>query len=194
MQGTQLTPIQTILGVSPVELPCPDGLNTPQCKRETTLNQNIQKYGQKVALVPFGLLYECKQKLEQYQKSVGDGSQIKTSCDREIKKAATLYAVAAHMHLRGQDIKLELNPGTGRAKTLLHIPAWDFHWQGNYWFKTPLEVQSGDVLRLSCTYDNSVDGQPVVNGVKATPRYITWAEGTTDEMCLSTVTSAPKKI
>ncbi len=192
-EGTQLTPIQTILGYAPVEIPCPDGLNNPQCDRQTVLNQNVQKYGQRIAFLPQGLLYICKKKLEDYPKSVGDASDIKTSCERTVTRASTLYAVAAHMHLRGQDIKLELNPGTGRAKTLLHIPKWDFHWQGNYWFKTPLEIEPGDVLRLSCSYDNSVAGQPMLNGVKASPRYITWAEGTTDEMCLSILTSAPKK-
>jgi hypothetical protein len=192
-EGTKLTPMQTILGFAPVELPCPDGLNTTQCNRDTVIKQNVEKYGQKIAFVPFGLLTVCKKKLEDYQKSVGDASQIKTSCEREVKKPSTLYAVAGHMHLRGQDIKLELNPGTGRAKTLLHIPKWDFHWQGNYWFKTPLEVQPGDVLKLSCTYDNSLTGQPMINGEKPAPRYITWAEGTTDEMCLSVLTAAPRQ-
>ncbi len=192
-EGTQLTPTQTVLGFAPVEIPCPDGLNTPQCDRQTVLNENVQKYGQRVAFIPQGLLTICKKKLEDYPKSVGDASNIKTSCEREVRRASTLYAVAAHMHLRGTDIKLELNPGTQRAKTLLHIPKWDFHWQGNYWFKTPLEVAPGDVLRLSCSYDNSLAGQPMLNGVQASPRYITWAEGTTDEMCLSILTSAPKK-
>jgi hypothetical protein len=191
-EGTQLTPMQTVLGYAPVEIPCPDGLNTPQCNRENALADNISRYGQKMAFLPLGLLTICKKKVEDYKKSVGDASNIQTFCDREVKKPSTLYAVAAHMHLRGQDIKLELNPGTGRAKTLLHIPKWDFHWQGNYWFKTPLEIQPGDVLRLSCTYDNSVAGQPIINGKKSEPRYITWAEGTTDEMCLSVLTAAPK--
>ncbi len=192
-EGETLTPMQTILGYAPVEIPCPDGLKTPECSRENALADNIKRYGQKTALIPFGLLTICKKKPEDYQKSVGDASNVTTSCERQVSRASTLYAVAGHMHLRGQDIKLELNPGTARAKTLLHIPKWDFHWQGNYWFKTPLEIVPGDVLRLSCTYDNSLAGQPMVNGLQATPRYITWAEGTTDEMCLSVLTSAPKK-
>ena len=192
-EGTQLTPMQTILGYAPVEIPCPEGVKTPQCNRDNALADNTKRYGQKMALLPFGLLTICKKKLEDYNKSVGDASNVQTSCDREVKKPAILYAVAGHMHLRGTDIKLELNPGTGRAKTLLHIPKWDFHWQGNYWFKTPLEIQAGDVLRLSCTYDNSVAGQPIINGQKPEPRYITWAEGTTDEMCLSILTAAPKQ-
>ncbi len=191
-EGTKLTPIQTILGFAPVEIPCPENLKTPECNRENALADNLKRYGQKMALLPLGLLTVCKKKLEDYQKTVGDASNVMTTCEREVKKPATLYAVGGHMHLRGTDIKLELNPGTMQAKTLLHIPKWDFHWQGNYWFKTPLEIHTGDVLKISCTYDNSVAGQPFINGVQPAPHYITWAEGTTDEMCLSVLTAAPK--
>ena len=104
----------------------------------------------------------------------------------------SLYSVAGHMHLRGRDIRLELNAGTSSAKTLLHIPKWDFHWQGNYWFKTPVEVKKGDTIRVSCTYDNSTNNQPVIGDKPATPRYIVWGEGTTDEMCLGIISSSPK--
>jgi Copper type II ascorbate-dependent monooxygenase, N-terminal domain/Copper type II ascorbate-dependent monooxygenase, C-terminal domain len=191
-EGTKLTPVQAILGYAPIELSCPDGTNTPECDRQNIINENQKKYGSRGLLVPFGLLLICNKKLEDYQKPVGDASQIVTSCDREIKKPGMLYAVAGHMHLRGQDIKLELNPGTARAKTLLHIPKWDFHWQGNYWFKKPLQIEPGDQLRVTCRFDNSFAGQPVVNGVQAKPRYVTWAEGTTDEMCLSILTATQK--
>ena len=37
-----------------------------------------------------------------------------------------MYAVAGHMHLLGRSIKVELNPGTAKAQTLLDIPAYNF--------------------------------------------------------------------
>ena len=42
------------------------------------------------------------------------------------------------MHLLGAAIRLELNPGTPRARVLLDIPRWDFHWQNAYTLATPV--------------------------------------------------------
>jgi hypothetical protein len=88
------------------------------------------------------------------------------------------------MHLRGVDIRIELNPGTPRAQTLLHIPHWDFHWQDAYYLERPVDADTGDTIRVSCRFDNSRSGQPVVGGKRLPPRYVLWGEGTTDEMCL----------
>jgi hypothetical protein len=156
----------------------------PNCDRDTVIAENAQKYGRMGGLIPQGLLARCNKSLKDYQKPVGDASSISTSCDGTIGNSATVYGVAGHMHLRGRDIRLELNPGTLGAKTLLHIPNWDFRWQGNYWFKTPITVKQGDVLRISCTFDNSASAQPVVNGKALEARYVVWGESTTDEMCL----------
>jgi len=87
------------------------------------------------------------------------------------------------MHLRGHSIAIALNPATPKARTLLHIPDWDFNWQGQYWFQEPVSLKSGDTLRITFIYANSgpipgPDGSPIQ------PRYMTWGEGTTDEMCL----------
>jgi Copper type II ascorbate-dependent monooxygenase, N-terminal domain/Copper type II ascorbate-dependent monooxygenase, C-terminal domain len=183
-EGKKLTGLKTGLNIAPVELPCADDLKTPNCNRETIIVQNTAKFGPVAGLVSKFMLERCKQDVSKYQKSVGDASRLTGTCDREIKSDGTLYAVAGHMHLRGQSIKLELNPGTNAAKTLLHIPRWDFHWQGNYWFQTPVQIKKGDVLRITCMFDNSNANQPVIADKTLEPRYVVWGEGTTDEMCL----------
>jgi hypothetical protein len=183
-EGQKLTNLRTGLNIAPVELPCADDLKTPACDRETIIRENVAKFGQRAALVSGVMLNACKQTLAQHQKPVGDASRIVGTCDRNIRQDGTLYSVAGHMHLRGQSIKLELNPGTNAAKTLLHIPRWDFHWQGNYWFKNPVAIKKGDVLRITCTFDNSSPNQPVIAEKTLEPRYVIWGEGTTDEMCL----------
>ena len=91
------------------------------------------------------------------------------------------------MHTRGRDIRLVLDPGTSRQRTLLHIPRWSFHWQDAYLLAKPLHLRAGDVLRVQCRFDNTVGAQPSVNGVHLPPRYVLWGEGTTDEMCLGLV-------
>lgn len=181
-----LRPLSTQLLTAPVEIPCPDGNQSPVCNRTQTLRDNVKKFGQSGAQLPQGLLAVCNKSLSEYQKPVGDASAVSTSCERRLRGGGMLYSVAGHMHLLGKEIKLELI-SSGQSKTLLHIPAWDFHWQGNYWFKNPVQVKAGDVVRITCIYNNSTASQPVIAGKQLEPRYITWGEGTTDEMCLGVV-------
>ncbi len=88
------------------------------------------------------------------------------------------------MHLLGASIKLELNPGTPRAKVLLDIPRWDFHWQNAY---TLARSGQGASLATSCgsrAGTTCASARHGGHGVPTTPRYVLWGEGTTDEMCL----------
>lgn len=52
-------------------------------------------------------------------------SQVRT-CERRIQEPTTVRAAAGHMHLLGTSIKIEVNPGTDTARTLLDVPVWDF--------------------------------------------------------------------
>ena len=182
---TPLTPLETQLYAAPVELACPDGVSGPQCSRAKTLQDEVNKYGAEAAFVPTGLLSLCGKTLADYPQEVGTGTSIATSCDRAIKQKETIYGVAGHMHLRGQDISVVLNPGTPTEQTLLHIPAWVFHWQDVYYLKTPVQIGPGDTVRVRCTFDNSKAGQPVLGTKQLIPRYVLWGEGSTDEMCLA---------
>jgi hypothetical protein len=87
------------------------------------------------------------------------------------------------MHLLGAAIRLELNPGTPRAKVLLDIPRWDFHWQNAYTLVHAVEAEPGDVVRVTCRHDVGRRGR-AGSGVPKKARYVLWGEGTTDEMCL----------
>jgi hypothetical protein len=182
---TSLTPLETQLYAAPVELPCPDGVSGPQCSRQKTLQDEVDKYGAAAAFVPAGLLDLCGKTLADYPQSVGDGTSVATSCDRTIKQKETIYGVAGHMHLRGRDISVVLNPGSAKEQTLLHIPAWVFHWQDVYYLEQPVTIGPGDTVRVHCTFDNSKAGQPVIGAKQLTPRYVLWGEGSTDEMCLA---------
>ena len=86
------------------------------------------------------------------------------------------------MHLLGREIRIETNPGTPRAKTVLDIPVWDFDDQGARDID-PVTLNPGDTVKVTCKHVQwlrdqlpSFEGQP--------DRYIVWGEGTTDEMCL----------
>jgi predicted CxxxxCH...CXXCH cytochrome family protein len=182
---SSLAPLDTMLIPAPVELPCPAGVRSPLCSRERALADERRKYGSAAALIPFGLLYLCGKTLADYPQDVGNAKDVRTSCDRVISRPLTIHGVGGHMHLRGVDIEVELNPGTPRARTLLHIPGWDFHWQDVYYLAQPVDAEPGDVVRVTCRFDNSARNQPVVGRSRLAPRYVLWGEGTTDEMCLA---------
>ena len=184
---TKLTPLNTILIPAPVELPCPRGVQSTLCSREVAVQQEIKKYGYNAALIPAGLLYICGKSLADYPQSPTSVKTLGTSCDRRVTRPLRIYGVAGHMHIRGYDIRVELN-----GKTLLHIPRWNFHWQDAYYLEKPVDANVGDVIHVSCKFDNSAVKQPLVNGKLLKPRYVLWGEGTTDEMCLGLLQAADR--
>jgi hypothetical protein len=182
--SAHLTPLDTMLIPAPVELPCPRGFQSELCSRSVAVSEEARKYGYTAALIPSGLLYICNKTLADYPSSPASVASLGTSCDRTVSRPLRIYGVAGHMHLRGVDIRVDLNPGSPSARTLLHIPHWDFHWQDAYYLAQPVDASAGDTIRVSCRFDNSASRQPVVNGKRLKPRYVLWGEGTTDEMCL----------
>jgi hypothetical protein len=184
---TKLIPLNTILVPAPVELPCPRNVHSTLCSRDVAVQQEIKKYGYSAALIPAGLLYICGKSLANYPSAPASVKSLSTSCDRRVNRPLRIYGVAGHMHTRGFDIRVELN-----GKTLLHIPRWNFHWQDAYYLAKPVDANVGDVIHVSCKFDNSAIKQPLVNGRLLKPRYVLWGEGTTDEMCLGLLQAADR--
>ena len=170
--GSSLTPLDTMLVPAPVELACPRGVHSRLCSRDVAVREEARKYGSDASLIPYGLLYLC-------HKTLADYPSAQTTCERPVTRPLRIYGVAGHMHLRGVDIRLELD-----TRTLLHIPRWNFHWQDAYYLAHPIDANPGDTIRVTCRFDNSRRHQPVVRGKRLAPRYVLWGEGTTDEMCL----------
>ncbi len=172
-----LDPIRTMLLPGPVELPCAKNESGPLCDRTAALFDLVRKYGQSAGIVPVGLLLLCG------KDAASPPSGPVSFCDRRVSTPTTVHAVAGHMHLLGRSIRIELNPGTPRAKVLLDIPAWDFHWQAVYQLARPVTARPGDVVRVTCRHDATLRrlAEPAA---ARTPRYTLWGEGTTDEMCL----------
>ena len=99
-------------------------------------------------------------------------------------EAFRIYSASLHQHLRGTKSKLEVLHDNAATECLLDIPRWDFHWQRSYGFKPYKVFRKGDRLNISCSWDNSAENQPEIDGQKVTPRDLNWGESTTDEMCL----------
>ena len=172
-----LTPLTTVLLPGPVELECAPGEQGRLCDRNEALFDLSRKYGSGAAFTPAGLLILCR------GSAASPRPGAVSTCDRRIATPTTIHVAAGHMHLLGAAIRLELNPGTPRAKVLLDIPRWDFHWQNAYRLVRPVAAEPGDVVRVTCRHDvrKRAHGE---QGIPKTPRYVLWGEGTTDEMCL----------
>lgn len=181
--STNLVDLSTLLLPAPVELPCLPGESGPLCDREASISDVIQRFGGESLRTIWGLQFICGGDL------VEPKAGSTTSCDHTARSDMTIYAAAGHMHLLGRSISIEVNPDTDSTNRVLDIETWDFDNQARSWLPEPLEVSRGDVLRVTCTHDaNLRNTLPALADLP--PRYVTWGEGTTDEMCLGLLTVA----
>ena len=95
-----------------------------------------------------------------------------------------VLGAGGHMHQIGQRISITRTNVTGTT-TLLDIPQWSFHWQGQYQYVTPIEVANTDTLKIRCEYDNSNANRLALGLTPNTA--VSWGEGSEDEMCLASL-------
>lgn len=93
--------------------------------------------------------------------------------------AAEVLAVAPHAHFLARDLRAEAALPGGAAKTLLHIPDWDFNWQDEYRLKQPIALPAGTEVRFRYTFDNSAANPR--NPLRP-PRDVAYGRNATDEM------------
>jgi hypothetical protein len=168
-----LTALHTFLLPAPVELPCRPGHDDgPLCDRDAAVADVLSRFGS--AGNTNSLLHLLC------------GTDVKpsstTSCTRVVPRGMTVIGVADHMHLLGRKIRIETNPGTPDAKTVLDIPIWDFDNQAVKPIE-PLHLDRFDTVRVTCTHQQGLrDRLPAFEGQEE--KYVVWGEGSTDEMCL----------
>lgn len=90
-----------------------------------------------------------------------------------------------HMHNLGKTGRTTLRRSDGTRQVILDVQDWDFNWQSTYLLEKELLVRPGDWFELTCSWDNSPENQPIINGVQSEPREVDWGDGTGDEMCLT---------
>lgn len=95
--------------------------------------------------------------------------------------AVTILSVGPHMHLIGTEITSYAVTPAQDTIPFIHIPKWNFHWQGDYHFRQPLKIPVLSTLHSIAKYDNTVNNpfQPVFP-----PQDVSLGESTTDEMML----------
>ncbi len=173
-RGADLTPLHTFLMPAPVELPCRPGHDaSPLCDRAAAVADVKRRFGDGPGSTGDLLHLLC------------GGSPVAsapTSCTRQVSRPMTVLGVAGHMHLLGRSIRVETNPGTPEARTVLDISPWDFDDQRSRPI-APVHLDPFDEVRVTCRHVQWLrDRLPSFEGQEE--RYVVWGEGTTDEMCL----------
>ncbi len=97
----------------------------------------------------------------------------------EVPVDVDLITMSAHMHYIGRSVKAWATLPNGEVEPLLHIPTWDFSWQGSYVYENAVRLPKGSVIESDIRYDNS-DANP--NNPFDPPRRIRWGLESTDEM------------
>jgi tetratricopeptide (TPR) repeat protein len=68
---------------------------------------------------------------------------------------ADLLSLYPHAHYLGKDMRVEAKLPDGTSRTLLHIARWDFHWQQDYRYTSPVFLSRGTTISMRFTFDNS---------------------------------------
>lgn len=165
--------LTTMLLPAPVELPCrPKHSGGDLCERDAALADVKERFGAEGGTADL-LYFLCGG-----EPRAGEVQ----SCVRTLADPMTIHGVAGHMHLLGRSIRIEVNPGTPQARTILDIPVWDFDDQGSRPIE-PIRLEPFEQVKVTCRHVQWLrDRLPAFEGQP--DRYVVWGEGTTDEMCL----------
>ena len=152
------------------------------CVRSNVLDEITEKYDEFARFIPDVLLRQCGATVDDYDDLVGSVGY--SSCDLPARNTGTIHTVLGHMHEFGAAYRMTLHPDTPEERILLDIGVWDFEWQLNYEPVEDIRIERGDMVRFECWWDRTLLYMPE-------PRYITWNEGTVDEMCFSSIAVIP---
>jgi hypothetical protein len=87
--------------------------------------------------------------------------------------------IIPHAHYVCRDMKGWAILPDGRKQWLLWIRNWDFNWQEQYYYTTPIALPAGTQVEMEFTYDNSAANPHNPN---SPPQRVVWGAATTDEM------------
>ncbi len=175
--GSHLKLLSIDLAAAPVELACPQGVTGPLCDRNKSLQDLASRTSTQSAIESAGLDLLCG------QSAFHPTPSTTSTCTNTVSQNETVIEAAPHMHLLGRSLKIVLNPGSSKQQVLLNRAHYNFDDQSATILKRPVVLHKGDKLQVTCTFDPKLR-QLLPQLKKLPPRYVTWGEGSSDEMCL----------
>ncbi len=96
------------------------------------------------------------------------------------KQPGRIISLMPHMHLRGAEFRVNIVHATGKERTALWVPEYNFNWQLVYRLKEPIVMPKGSTMHCIAHYDNSEN-----NPFNPDPaRKVYWGDQTWQEMLI----------
>jgi len=187
--STNLRPLTLTPYPAPINMPCPaaeaaDLTAHPLCSRDASLQYLSQRFGAGAVVFQNVLEFLCGENVA----NPPEGDSV--TCTQRIRTPGYIVRTTAHMHLLGRSMTMTVNPGTPQAQTVLNVPNYDFNYQKSYDLKNWVKVVPGDTVQFTCTYDPTLASElPALR--KAPAHFVTWGDGSSDEMCLGLLQTVP---
>ena len=102
-----------------------------------------------------------------------------------------ILGIYPHAHYLGSSMLVTATAPGGTPVNLLHIKEWDFNWQDDYRYDTPLEFPKNTEIRMEFHYDNSAANPRNPNDP---PRRVVFGERSSDEMGSLWIQTLPKRV
>lgn len=167
-------------------VPCPAGVTGPLCDRKAAVADIAARFGATAPMFNNAIERICGQNPE----APVEGNT--TTCVWHPRQEGYIVRVAPHMHLIGKSQSMVLNADSAHPTTLMNIKSYNFDDQRAYALKKPVKVTPADTIKLTCTYDPTL--RQKLPQLRTQPaRYVTWGDGSSDEMCLGLIMTVPKK-
>ena len=193
-KGSSLKALTMIKMVAPPDLPCPTGITGPLCDRTASLADLGSRFGD--AAVGFVNNIEGWCHLGDPGGAAGAisrikqpafGKTVKTVCSTPpgASPGSVIRQVTPHLHLTGWGVKIQLVSGS-KTTTLVNVPSYNFDSQLTYNLAKPVTIKAGDMVKMTCSYSPSIR-----TGLGLQTRYVTWGDGSSDEMCLGIIGTTP---
>lgn len=97
----------------------------------------------------------------------------------ELPVDVELLAILPHAHYLARTMHGLATLPDGSNRWLLNIGRWDFNWQGEYWYREPVQLPKGTRVGMRFFYDNSTNNP--VNPFNP-PQPVSYGLSSTDEM------------
>jgi hypothetical protein len=108
----------------------------------------------------------------------------RVDAEMTLNRDLLLFSMTPHTHVRGVRWHYDVVYPDGRREPLLSVPNYDFEWQHEYEFATPLELPAGTTIKASAWYDNS----PTNKSNPDATTDVWWGDQTWEEMMFTSFT------
>ena len=185
-RGSGLKPLTMIKMVAPPDLPCPTGVTGPMCGRAASLADLGERFGPSAISFVNDIEWVCRNQ-HNPDTPVVDQHAVSTNCDWPVQAPSEVIRwVSPHMHLMGMSETVTLTRPDGTTVPLVSQPHYNFDAQHAIAVSPHVVAHRGDVIHVSCTFDPTLrQRNPQLRKLPA--RFVTWGDGSSDEMCLATM-------